>query len=119
MTRAEIEFAFTTAGKALSLVWLTEPSGRYRIVEPYMLFYSSTGKRLFHLYQIGGYSAGGLLRGWKNPEVGSFDSAQVIDQRFVAREEYNPFNEEMFPEVIFAVPTRDGRQRAPTGGARC
>lgn len=112
---SEVERVFITAGKALSLVWLTEPSGRYRIVEPYMVYCSTTGKRLLHFYQIGGYSAGGILRGWKNPEVSAFDSAQIVDQRFTPREDYNPFNEEMFPEVVFAVPTRDGRQRMPTG----
>lgn len=116
MPAEEVEAVFIAAGKAQSLVWLTEPSGRYRIVEPYMVFCSTTGKRLLHLYQIGGYSAGGALRGWKNPEVSSFDSAQIVDQRFTPREDYNPFNEEMFPEVVFAVPTRDGRQRMPTEG---
>lgn len=117
MTEAEVEGVFIAAGKVLSLVWLTEPSGRYRIVEPYIVYCSSTGKRLLHLYQIGGYSSGGLLRGWKNPEVRSFDSAQIVDQRFTPREEYNPFNEEMFPEVVFAVPTRRGEQRLPTEAA--
>ena len=111
MTEAEIEAVFIAGGKALSLVWLVEPSGRYRVVEPYMVFRSTTGKRLLHLYQIGGYSAGGVLRGWKNPEVGAFDSAQIVDQRYLPRAEYNPFNEEMFPEVEFAVPTRDGKAR--------
>jgi hypothetical protein len=109
----DVERTFIAAGKSLSLVWLTEPSGRYRIVEPYMVFVSTTGKRLFHLYQIGGYSSGGVLRGWKNPEVSLFESAQVVDQRFTPREAYNPFNEEMFPDVVFAAPTRDGRVRVP------
>jgi hypothetical protein len=115
----EVESVFMAAGKAMSLVWLTEESGRYRIVEPYMVFCSSTGKRLLHLYQIGGYSAGGMLRGWKNPEVTAFETAQIVDQRFTPREEYNPFNEEMFPAVVFAVPTRDGRQRMPEGEVGC
>ena len=113
MEPEEVEAVFMAAGKTLSLVWLTEPSGRYRIVEPYILYHSSTGKRLFHCYQIGGYSSGGMLRGWKNPEVGAFDGAQIVDQRFTPRAEYNPFNEEMFPDVVFAVPTSDGRQRMP------
>ena len=113
MEPEEVEATFIAAGKALSLVWLTEPSGRYRIVEPYMVFISSTGKRLLHCHQIGGYSAGGMLRGWKNPEVTAFDGAQIVDQRFTPRDEYNPFNEEMFPDVVFAVPTADGRQRMP------
>lgn len=111
MQPEEVEATFIAAGKTFSLVWLTEPTGRYRIVEPYMVYVSSTGKRLFHCFQIGGYSAGGILRGWKNPEVGSFDGAQLVDQRFTPREEYNPFNEEMFPDVVFAVPTADGRFR--------
>ena len=111
---SQVEAVFVAAARASSLVWLTEPTGRYRVVEPYMVFLSSTGKRLLHLYQIGGYSSGGVLRGWKNAEVGTFDSAQVVDQRVVPRPDYNPFNEEMFPEVVFAIPTRDGRQRMPT-----
>jgi hypothetical protein len=110
---SEVESTFIAAAKTLSLVWLTEPSGRYRIVEPYMVYCSSREKHLLHLYQIGGYSAGGVLRGWKNPEVSAFDGAQIVDQPFTPREEYNPFNEEMFPTVIFAVPTRDGRMRVP------
>jgi hypothetical protein len=111
---SEVERAFVEAGKSLSLVWLTEPSGRYRIVEPYLVFVSSTGKRLLHCFQIGGYSSGGMLRGWKNPEAASFTGAQVVDQAFIPREDYNPFNEEMFPEVVFATETRDGRVRVPT-----
>jgi hypothetical protein len=109
----EVETTFVAAGKALSLVWLTEPSGRYRIVEPHMVFVSTTGKRLLHCFQIGGYSSGGILRGWKNMEPSAFDGAQIVDQQFTARADYNPFNEEMFPDVVFAVPTSDGRQRIP------
>ena len=113
MGETGVEELFIAAGKASTLVWLTEPSGRYRIVEPYMVFCSTTGKRLLHLFQVGGYSAGGILRGWKNPEVGAFGGAQLLEQRFLPRADYNPFNEEMFPRVLFAVPTRDGRVRAP------
>ncbi len=112
-TGMSVEAAFIAAGEALRLLWLTEPSGRYRIVEPYMVFRSSTGKRLFHLHQVGGYSEGAVLRGWKNPEVTVFDSAQILDEYWEPRREYNPFNRVMFPEVNFAVPTRDGRQREP------
>lgn len=110
---SEVERTFVEAAEARRLVWLTEASGRYRIVEPHMLFVSSTGKRLFHFYQIGGYSAGGVLRGWKNPESSVFTGAQVVEQSFTPRDDYNPFNE-MFVDVVFAVPTRDGRVREPS-----
>jgi hypothetical protein len=119
MSEAEVEAVFIAAGEARSLVWLTEPSGRYRIVEPYMVFCSSTGKRLFHLYQVGGYSAGGVLRGWKNPEVSAFDEAQPVEQRFMPRPEYNPFNEEIFPRVVFAVPTAGSGRVRPTDTGPC
>jgi len=111
MGEAEVEEVFVAGAKGGTLVWLGEASGRYRVVEPYMIFCSTTGKRLLHLFQVGGYSAGGILRGWKNPEVGAFDDAQLLPQRFTPRPDYNPFNEEMFPLVAFAVPTRDGRAR--------
>jgi len=108
-----VEARFIEAAQRRRLLWLTEPSGRYRIVEPYMLFRSSTGRRLFHLYQVGGYSAGSILRGWKNPESAAFNGAEVLDETWWPREEYNPFNREIFPEVFYAVPTRDGRVREP------
>ena len=111
MGEAEVEEIFIAAAKGSTLVWLGEPSGRSRVVEPYMVFCSTTGKRLLHVFQVGGYSSGGILRGWKNPEVGSFHEAQPLPQRFTPRADYNPFNEEIFPTVFFAVPTRDGRRR--------
>lgn len=108
-----VEAAFITAANARRLVWLTEPSGRYRVVEPYMVYRSPTGRRLFHFHQVGGYSSGSIIRGWRNPDVTAFDSAQILDESFTPRTDYNPFNEEMFPHVIFAVPTADGRVREP------
>lgn len=79
MSPEAVEAVFIAAGKTLSLAWLIEPSGRYRIVQPYMVYHSTTGKRLFHFFQIGGFSAGGILRGWKNPETTVFDGAQIVD----------------------------------------
>ena len=111
MGDAEVEAVFIAGGKGGSLVWLGEPSGRYRVVEPYMVFCSTTGKRLLHLFQVGGYSAGGILRGWKNAEVCAFADSKILPQRFTPRADYNPFNEEIFPSIVFAVPTRDGRAR--------
>ena len=113
MGGAEVEEVFIAAAQASRLVRLVEASGRDRVIEPYMVFRSATGKRLLHLFQLGGYSAGGVVRGWKNAEVSGFEGARIVEQRFVPRRDYNPFNEEMFPRVRFAVATRDGRQRAP------
>lgn len=111
-----IEAVFRRAADAGRLVWLTEPNGRYRVVEPYAVYISGTGKRLLHLYQVGGYSAGAELRGWKNIEVSTFDSVQLLETRFAPREAYNPFNESVFPTLIHARPTADGRVRPPDEG---
>jgi hypothetical protein len=107
-----VESEFIRAAIARRLVWLTEPTGRYRVVEPYMVYRSPKGRRLFHFFQVGGYSAGGVIRGWRNPEVAAFDSAQILDETFTPRPDYNPLNPWMFPEVVYAVPTAEGRERS-------
>lgn len=111
----EVEAVFVRAARAGRLVWLAEPDPveRYRVVEPYMVYRSGTGRRLLHAYQVGGYSAGGPLRGWRNLEPGAFAEAQVLEEPFAVRPDYNPFNEQNFPHVAFALPTADGRRRAP------
>lgn len=106
-----VETAFVRAARAHRLLWLTEPSGRYRVVEPYMLYHSPTGRRLFHVFQVGGYSAGSIIKGWRNPDVRAFDGAQILDETWEPRPDYNPFNQWMFPDVVYAVPTADGRER--------
>ena len=62
-----------------------------------------------------------VLRGWPNPEIAAFASAQIVDQRFMPREDYNPFNEPCSPRWRLAVPTRAGGAQpdAECRGARC
>lgn len=105
------EEVFVDAAKMLKVCMLTDTAGNSRVIEPYMVYTSSKGKILFHCYQLEGYSERGNPQGWKNPEVATFISARASDQSFTPRPEYNPFNTKMFPEVHFAIPTNDGRQR--------
>ncbi len=102
---------FQEAAKNLHLCELIDLNGNHRIVEPYMVYSSSTGKRLFHCYQISGYSKSGKSQGWKNPEINSFQEAIILDDTFLPRPEYNPFNDKLFTVVYFSIPTIDGRQR--------
>ena len=106
-----VEQEFIKAGESFALCELIDKKGNRRVVEPYMVYTSSTGKRLFHCYQIEGYSKSGVSEGWKNPEIRSFRQATIQDKTFVQRKEYNPFNESMFQLVHFSIPTADGRQR--------
>lgn len=106
-----VEPTFIQAAKSMKLCELVDQNGNKRLVEPYMVYSSATGKRLFHCYQVQGYSESGQSSGWKNPQVDSFLQASVVDETFTPRREYSPFNYKMFPIVHFSIPTVDGRQR--------
>jgi len=106
-----VETTFIQAAEGLHLCELTDRSGHTRMIEPYMVYSSATGKRLFHCYQLHGYSKSGDPTGWKNPQVASFTRATKQDETFTPRPEYNPFNHDMFPVVHFSIPAVDGRER--------
>jgi hypothetical protein len=113
-TEAEVEQTFVEAARAGKLVRLVEDGERERLAEPHMVYRDRHGRLMLHLYQVGGYSSSrGDGRGWRNVPLGRFAAAEVVDQRFVAQPDYNPMNEEKFPHVVFAIPTRDGRTREP------
>ena len=106
-----IEKTFIQAANTLNICELIDHSGNRRVVEPYIVYSSATGKRLFHCYQLQGYSKSSKPIDWKNPQVNSFMQAKLRDETFIPRKEYNPFNYEMFPVVYFSIPTIHGRQR--------
>lgn len=106
-----VEDTFVEAANDLKLCELTDTIGNKRLVEPYMVFTSNKRKRLFHCFQIEGYSESGRHTWWKNMEIGLFTIAVIHDETFNPREGYNPFNFKKFPVVHFSIPTIDGRQR--------
>jgi hypothetical protein len=102
---------FIEAANQLKLIQLTDFFGNFRIVEPYMIYDSTKGKLCFHCYQLEGHSDSGKAFGWKNPEVNSFEFSEIINSSYRQRSEYNPFNETMFVNVHFSIPTVGGRIR--------
>ncbi len=102
---------FIEAANQLKLLQLFDFNGNSRVIEPYMIYDSAKGKVCFHCYQWQGYSESGKVEGWKNPEMDSFEYGVIVNRTFTPRKEYNPFNEKMFANVHFAIPTIDGRQR--------
>jgi hypothetical protein len=106
-----VERGFVEAAKAGVTCVLVDHYGRQRSVEPYMVYRSSRGKRLFHCFRTTGYSKSGVREGWKNPEVADFSSITVTDIKFRQRPEYNPANTKMFIEVFFALPKWGGAGR--------
>lgn len=100
-----IEETFIQAAKNKRMVELVEAEGQARIVEPYMVYVSSTGERLFHCYQLGGFSQshGKDPIGWRNPKISDFTLARELIATYKPREGYNPENRKSFPAVIFAI----------------
>lgn len=100
-----VEETYIQAAKNGRLVELVDESGRARIVEPYMVYESTTGERLFHVYQLGGFSRShvDVPAGWRNPKASSFVAARELFASFKPRKTYNPANLRFFPNVIYAV----------------
>lgn len=111
-----VEDTFVEAARRGRMVRLVERGGGVREAEPYMVFTTREGKRRLHFYQHRGHSQGGEPRGWKMADVTRFRSAEVLEEGFTVREDYNPLNEKLFPAVVFALPTKDGRTRSGAAG---
>jgi hypothetical protein len=108
-----VEETFIAAARARHLCELTDAAGNIRLVEPYMVFTSSRGRRLFHCYLLRVYLQPGRRRGWRNPPVERIVEARIVDQPFTPRASYNPRNERLFPVVHFAI-EKDEEHRAPS-----
>jgi hypothetical protein len=78
---------------------LIDAAVNHRIVEPYMIYDSSTPKRLLHCYQVSGFSEGGRPIGWKNLEISSFTNASIKDDVFFVRPDYNPDDRKRFVTI--------------------
>ena len=64
-SKMNVEPIFIQAAKGMWLCELIDRSGNKRLVEPYMVYSSGTGKRLLHCYQIQGHSKSGNPQGVK------------------------------------------------------
>lgn len=72
-----------------------------RIVEPFVLGVSSTGKVSLRAYQIGGFSTDSNNIGWKMFSVDNINNLRVKADSFIGmREHYNPNDSALNP--IFA-----------------
>lgn len=83
---------------------LTDQEGNTRLVEPYMIFDSTRGKRQFHCFQVEGHSSSNHHFSWKNLDVSDVVSVTPTGTRFQIRASYNPGNRRNFPVVHFAIP---------------
>lgn len=74
--------------------------GGSRVVDPYIVYESSTGKILVDVYQTSGYSKGGKSVAWKPFEVDLIGSLQVLDRTFSVRPDYKPTNRKRYVRII-------------------
>lgn len=68
--------------------------GMPRVVEPHLLGTTKTGNLALRAYQIGGYSSSGVLS-WKLFLVEKMSNIQVLNDDFVERPDYNPYDKGM------------------------
>lgn len=103
-----VEESFKEAALSRLLCELIDGEGNTRLVEPYMVFGSSRGKRQFHCFQRSGYSEHNRNYGWKNIDVSGITSINITEKQFSQQPDYNPMNERNFPVVFFAAPKVGG-----------
>ena len=77
----------STAIENRKLIQLEYSNGE-RIVEPYALGMSSTGKMLLRAYQRQGYSLSSENYGWKLFNLSEIQRLIIIDENFEPRGEY-------------------------------
>ena len=103
-----IEQAYISAAQSGRFCELVDQAGNIRLVEPYMVYRSSLNKRMFHCFQVSGYSESNQPTGWKNLNVSSFRIGSVTDGTFSQRADYNPDNSPKFPIIYFALQKASG-----------
>lgn len=82
-----------------------DPPGASRTGEPHILYESSAGNMLLHLYQTAGYSSSGGLPSWRPLRVGEILTAEATGRQFAVRwqDGYNPANRRFYRRIICAV----------------
>ncbi len=77
--------------------------GGERVIEPHILYVSSNGNILLDAYQISGYSESNEPVAWKRFNIDEIKSAELVDETFTPRPDYNPNNSERYVTIIAKV----------------
>ncbi|MHA1248611.1 MAG: hypothetical protein ACTSRP_01330 [Candidatus Helarchaeota archaeon] len=85
------------------IIEITYNNMQIRIVEPYIIYISSTGKTLVDCYQLRGYSKSGVYTGWKAFELNKINSVSLTDESFYIRSEYNPNNRKRYVKILHKI----------------
>jgi hypothetical protein len=92
-------------GRELRLSMRRDPPGASRTGEPHIVYESSAGNILLHVYQTAGYSSSGGLPSWRPLSVAEILTAEPTGRKFAVRwqEGYNPANRRFYQRIICAV----------------
>jgi len=77
--------------------------GGSRLVDPHIVYESSTGKILVDAYQTSGYSESDESVEWKRFEVDQISSLQLLDRTFSVRTDYIPSNRKRYVRIICKI----------------
>ena len=88
----------------LKVVRVFYNDGDERIVEPHILYKSSSGNTLLDAYQTSGYSESNEPVAWKIFNIEKIQSIESMKNIFTPRQDYNPDNQKRYMEIIAKVP---------------
>lgn len=76
-----------------------------RIVEPHIIYVSTSGNELLDFWQTDGYSSAGGLPCWKRLLLADITSVRILESKFIVRikEGYNPSNKIRYPRILCCV----------------
>lgn len=95
------ETIFKKAVIDMKVCALKDNKGHQRVIQPYGIFKSSHGIKLFCCYQLSGYSESGKIPNWRNIPVREVESIQIMSISFTTRNDYTPDNNIIYPHWLF------------------
>jgi hypothetical protein len=78
-----------------------------RVLEPYILYESSTGKILLGCYQLSGYSKRGKLPAWRTIKSNEIRNVNLTEKDFTIRSEFRPSNKKIYTKIIHMAKKKD------------
>lgn len=96
------EAVFRQAALTHHKVLIQDKNGKIRLMEPYLIYKSQDGKKLFSFFQTEGYSSSDQLPGWRNLAAEQIAKLKILKEKFIPRSEYNP-DSSRYHQITFAI----------------
>ncbi|MDQ6887416.1 MAG: WYL domain-containing protein [Gemmatimonadota bacterium] len=96
------------------VVQLSYRNGGARTVQPHAIVRKPDGSEVLEAYQLNGDSESGTDHGWKNFELSSIDSLELLPERFDPRRDFGVVSGEA-GQVVAQVQGESGEPKTESG----